>query len=274
VPTGGRLALDAESVTWSDQRGYAGAFEGCELVPTEGLVGGLRVVKDAGEVARMRAAAAIADEALAAVLPRLSAGDTEARVALAFDTTIRELGADGPAFDTIVASGGNGARPHHEPGERAIRRGDLVIIDCGATVDGYRSDMTRTFSIGEPDESAAAMVELVTRAQAAGLAAVAPGRAAVTIDEACRAVIAEAGRGEEFLHGAGHGVGLDIHESPWAVPGSEDDLDEGMVVTVEPGVYRSGLGGVRIEDTVLVTPAGAEPLTWHPKEPFVLPAPA
>ncbi len=178
------------------------------------------------------------------------------------------MGADGPGYDTIVASGPNSSRPHHAAGGRRIERGDLVIIDVGAAVDGYRSDMTRTFVIGEPDAEQAEMSRLTTEAQAVGVAAV---RATVTgdeVDAAAREVIAAAGRADQFVHGVGHGLGLEIHEVPFLL-GSKVALRAGQVVTVEPGVYRPGFGGVRVEDTVVVTADGCRTLTHHPKD-FIL----
>ncbi len=270
VATHSRLALQAEHVTWAQQRRWLETLDGVELVATEGVVARPRMVKDAAEVARMRAAAAVADRALAEVVDRLGEGVTEVELARTFEAAVLRLGGDGLAFDTIVASGPNAARPHHEPGPRAVAAGDLVIVDCGATVDGYRSDMTRTFAVGHLDDAGAAMVDAVRGAQAAGVAAVRPGLAGADLDAVCRDHLDGLGLADEYLHGTGHGVGLDIHEGPWATSGSTDVLAEGMVVTVEPGVYRSGIGGVRIEDTVLVTAGGAEALTGAPKQPVVL----
>lgn len=264
---GGRLGLQAEHVTWAELRRFEGLFAGVELVATTELVEGLRRVKDAGEVDRIAAAAAIADEALRLVRPRLLERPTEAEVALELDTTVRRLGADGSAFETIVAAGPNGARPHARPGSRRVEGGDLVVIDFGAAVDGYRSDMTRTLTVGEVGATEARMLEVVLAAQAAGVAAVGPGVACRDVDRAARAVIAEAGWAEAFLHGTGHGVGLDIHEAPRVGETSEAVLSVGEVVTVEPGVYLPDHGGVRIEDTVVVTADGCRVLTTTPKTP-------
>ncbi|MDP9072541.1 MAG: aminopeptidase P family protein, partial [Actinomycetota bacterium] len=268
--TGGvrRLGLEAASVTWARQRDFASAwFPHAELVPTEGLVEGLRRVKDEGEIARMAEAARLADEALAAVRPRLAEGITEAELALALDVEMRRSGADGSAFETIVASGPNAARPHARPSARPIGEGELVVVDFGAVVDGYRSDMTRTLCRGRPASSTLArMVEVVSESQRAGVRAVAAGRAAADVDRACRAVVADAGWGEAFVHSTGHGVGLDIHEAPALAATSGDTLAAGHVVTVEPGVYLPAQGGVRIEDTVVVTDDGCVPLTNAPKE--------
>jgi Xaa-Pro aminopeptidase len=265
----GRIGLEADHVSWNDQRRYADAwFPGATLVPTSGLVETLRGTKDDGEVARIEAACAIADAALADVAPGLSDGPTEAAFARALDDRMRDLGADDISFETIVASGPNGSRPHHTPEDRTIEHGDLVVIDFGALVDGYHSDMTRTIAVGGlealgPEQRR--MVAVVAEAQAAGVAAVAPGVPTRAVDEACRAVIDAAGWGDAFVHGTGHGVGLDIHEDPRVSSTADDTLAPGHVVTVEPGVYLPGLGGVRIEDTVVVTAAGGRTLTHAPK---------
>jgi len=261
-----RLGLEADHVTWAQQQKYAGEwFPDAELVATERLVEDLRLVKDAGEVARIRAACATADAALAAVRHRLVEGPTEEEFALELDTEIRRLGAEGNSFETIVASGPNGAKPHARPGPRRIAEGDLVVLDFGALVDGYCSDMTRTFAIGEVDAVQQRMLDVVGASQAAGVAAVTAGVDAKVVDDATRAVIDEAGWGDAFLHSTGHGVGLEIHEDPRVAQTSEATLRPGYVVTVEPGVYLPEHGGVRIEDTVVVTDQGCEVLTGAPK---------
>jgi Xaa-Pro aminopeptidase len=242
-----------------------------ELVPTEGLVEQLRQTKDDGELDRMAVAASIADEALEEVLGMLSDSTSEEQVALALDTAMRRLGAEDRAFDTIVASGPNAAKPHHRPSQREIRPGDWVVIDFGATFEGYRSDMTRTFEVSRPGESddLSRVYAVVAESQSAGVAAVKAGIEAGEIDRKCRDVISEAGLAERFEHGTGHGVGLDIHEAPTVSEGSGTVLATGFVVTVEPGVYLPGVGGVRIEDTVVVTDEGCRILTGFPKDPVV-----
>ena len=180
---------------------------------------------------------------------------------------MRLLGAEDRAFETIVASGPNSAKPHARPGDRRLRPGDPVVVDFGATYDGYRSDMTRTFSLGgEPSGELAPVFAVVAASQSAGVEAVAPGVSAGDVDAVCRQVIAAAGWAERFEHGTGHGVGLDIHEGPSVGAGSTAILEPGTVVTVEPGVYLPDVGGVRIEDTLVVTPTGRRPLTRFPKE--------
>ncbi|HEX8582614.1 MAG TPA: Xaa-Pro peptidase family protein [Acidimicrobiales bacterium] len=263
-----RLGLEAGHVTWAQQRAMAAEwFADAELVPTEGVVEDLRLVKDDGEVARIAEAARIADAALAAVRGRLLDGPTEEELGLELDTEMRHLGADGVSFETIVAAGPNGAKPHARPSGRRIADGDLVVLDFGALVDGYHSDMTRTFTVGDVGGTAARMLEVVAASQAAGVAAVRAGAAAADVDGACREVIAEAGWADAFLHGTGHGVGLDIHEAPRVSGASAATLAAGHVVTVEPGVYLPEVGGVRIEDTVAVTADGCRTLTLAPKSP-------
>jgi Xaa-Pro aminopeptidase len=262
------LGLEAGNISWARQRALATEwFPGIEMVPTEGLVESLRRVKDDAEISRLTAAAQLADTALAAVRPLLADGPTEAEFGRRLDFTMRELGAAGPSFETIVASGPNASMPHHRPSERRIGRHETVVLDFGALYDGYCSDMTRTVWVDDllhPELKRA--VDVVFEAQAAGVAAVRAGVDAAAVDAACREVIAGAGWGDRFLHGTGHGVGLDIHEAPSVSAASPDRLEAGHVVTVEPGVYLPGLGGVRIEDTVLVTADGCRCLTATPKD--------
>lgn len=262
----GRIGLEAHAVSWAQQRAYASEwFDGAELVPTEGLVEAHRLVKDPGEVARIEAAAAVADAALARVRHRLAERPTEADFALELDTEMRRLGASGPSFDTICAAGPNGAKPHHRPSTRPIAEGDLVVLDFGAIVDGYCSDMTRTIAVGEPTPTQLRMLDVVGESQQAGVDAVAAGVEAKEIDRASRDVIDEAGWGDMFVHSTGHGVGLEVHEDPRVAKTSAATLAAGAIVTVEPGVYLPDDGGVRIEDSVLVTATGCRPLTLAPK---------
>ena len=265
-----RLGLEAHAISWATARAMESTHLPFvkELVPTEGLVEGLRVVKDDGEVARIEAAASVATDALCQVGGLMLERVTEADLGLEIDTAIRRLGADGTSFDTIVGSGPNGAKPHHRAAgsARRIEEGDLVVIDYGALVDGYCSDMTRTFCIGRPDATQRRMLDVVAVSQQAGVDAVRAGVKGAAVDDACRTVIRDAGWADAFSHGTGHGVGLEIHEDPrvsWAADGT---LAAGHVVTVEPGVYLPEHGGVRIEDTVLVLDDGCRPLTHAPKD--------
>jgi Xaa-Pro aminopeptidase len=263
-----RLGLEAGHVTWARQRAFAGEwFPEVEIVPTTALVEDLRRVKEPAELEAMARAATVADEALARVRPLLLERPTEAEFGLALDSEMRRLGATGPSFETIVASGPNAAKPHARPTTRRIQAGELVVLDFGALVGGYCSDMTRTVCIGEPATPVLRrMVDVVAEAQRAGVAAVRAGATGVAVDAACREVIADAGWSEAFVHSTGHGVGLDIHEGPWVGPTSSDTLAPGHVVTVEPGIYLPEHGGVRIEDTVVVTDDGCYPLTHTPKD--------
>lgn len=265
APADAPVGLEADSVTWSAQRRYAEVFAGRELVATSRLVEDLRIRKDAGELDRMARAAAIADAALAEVRPMLGEEPTEREFGLALDTAIRRLGASGNSFETIVASGPNGALPHARPTDRRIVDGDLVVLDFGAVVDGYCSDMTRTIAVGDLTDQQERMVHAVAAAQQAGVDAVRAGVAARDVDRACRDVLEAAGLAEHFTHGTGHGVGLDIHEAPRVAATSDATLAPGFVVTVEPGVYLAPHGGVRIEDTVVVTSDGCTVLTTSPK---------
>jgi len=261
-----RVGLEADHVTWDAQRRWAAALPS-EPVATVGLVLGLRAVKDDGEVARLEHAAAIADEALAAVRPMLRERPTEREVARALESEMLDRGAQGPSFETIVASGPNGARPHARPGDRTIVDGDLVVIDFGALYDGYHSDMTRTFAVGEPSRVQQRMLDVVGAAQAAGVEAIRAGVPCVAVDRACRDVVDEAGWADAFVHGTGHGIGLVIHEEPRLGPESTSLLAPGHCVTVEPGVYLPEHGGVRVEDSVVVTATGCRPLTASPYDP-------
>jgi Xaa-Pro aminopeptidase len=261
-----RIGLEASHVSWATARRYADEwFADAEVVPTDGLVEALREVKDDGEVARIEAACAVADAALAAVRHRLADGPTEREFGLELDTEMRKLGASGVSFETIVASGPNGAMPHHRPGNRRIVEGDLVVLDFGALVDGYHSDMTRTLAVGEPGRTQQRMLDAVAESQAAGVQAVAAGVEASAVDDACRSVLKRHRLAKAFVHGTGHGVGLDIHEDPRVGRTSAATLAAGNVVTVEPGVYLPAHGGVRIEDTVVVTAGGCRALTQAPK---------
>jgi len=264
------VALEADHVSWQQQQLIADDWLAAQtLVPTVGLLDGLRSRKDAAEVARIQAAGRVVDAALASVQATLRDGLTEREFAQGLDAAIRASGADDLGFDTIVASGPNGAIPHHSPGDRRIEAGDLVIVDVGAMIDGYRSDMTRTFCVGEMTSEQRRHYDVVVEAQQAGVDAMIDGAGTAEVDAAARAVIDAAGWADSFTHGTGHGIGLDIHELPRVARGVPDVYELGTVATVEPGVYLRGVAGVRIEDTCVVTPDGAERLTGFPKIPEV-----
>ncbi len=265
----GRLGFDDASLTVARHTHLRELLpDAWELVPCAGAVERLRAVKDEEEIARIRAASELADEALRHILERGLAGLTERDVAIDLELEMRRLGAEGPSFSSIVASGAHGALPHAEPRNEKIPRDVLVTIDWGALHEGYCSDCTRTYATGEHISTRAREIyELVLSAQTQGLAAVRAGPSGVELDAVARTVIEDAGYGEQFGHGLGHGVGLEIHEGPrLSRTAGDDPLLAGNIVTVEPGVYLPGECGVRIEDLAVVRADGHEVLTGLPKE--------
>jgi Xaa-Pro aminopeptidase len=271
IGIGGSVGGEAASLTHARWTALASELP---LTPADGIVEDARRIKDVGEIARIAEACRCADAALAAVLPTIGDGVTEAEVRMELEYRMRREGADGPSYDTIVASGPqHAARPHHESGDRRILEGDTVVIDVGALVDGYHSDMTRSFVIGPPTAQQLEVYDLLLMVQLAGIDAVRAGAPARAVDAACRNLIAEAGYAEWFLHSTGHGVGLQIHEDPFESPTSTLELRSGDVVTVEPGLYRVGFGGYRIEDLLEVTDTGCRTLTASPKDAPCLPSP-
>jgi Xaa-Pro aminopeptidase len=268
-PAGARLGFDDAALTVKQHARLAELLGAAwELVPAAGLVEGLRECKDAAELRRIRAAAELADTALREALESGLAGRSEREVAIELELRMRRLGASGPSFPSIVAAGAHSALPHAEARDVAIPRDTLVTIDWGALHEGYCSDCTRTYATGEhvPAEDRA-IYELVLRAQRAGVAAVRPGPNGREVDAVARAVIEDAGHGEHFGHGLGHGVGLEVHEAPrLSRTAAEQPLRAGQVVTVEPGVYVPGRVGVRIEDLLAVTAEGNEVLSSLPTE--------
>jgi Xaa-Pro aminopeptidase len=242
----------------------AAAGDDVDLVPAGDLVEGFRAVKEPEEIERIAAAAALADDVYRWATERGLIGKTERELARACEARIRELGAE-PSFPPIVAGSANGALPHAEPEEREIAAGELVVFDMGALLDGYCSDCTRTFATGEIDDEAREVYELVRHAQEAALGAVRPEASGKEVDAVPREIISTAGHGDHFGHGTGHGVGLEVHEGPRLSTTSDDELAEGNVVTVEPGVYLPGRLGVRIEDLVVVTADGVRNLSGLPK---------
>ena len=260
----GRIAFEAGDLTYERyERLTAG---GAELVPRHGLVEGLRAVKDEAELAAIRRAAAIVSEAFERLAAEPFVGRSERELAWRMVEILHELGAEEVAFPVTVAAGESGASPHAVAGDSRVEEGQAVVIDAGCRAGGYCSDCTRTFATGPLPPELDQAYRLVLRAQAAGLAAVMPGAEGVVADRAARDVIDEAGLGERFGHGLGHGVGLEVHEEPSMHPEYPSRLAAGNVVTVEPGVYLPGLGGIRIEDMVLVREEGPEVLTSFTKE--------
>jgi Xaa-Pro aminopeptidase len=264
-----RVGFEAAGVTFATYEQLRKAGE-AELVPVSDEVERLRQTKDPEELELIGRAQEATDEAFDRVLAKLVEGVTEREVAFELEQSMRVAGADRTGFDTIVAFGENSAEPHHGPTERPLSRGDVVKMDYGCVVEGYHSDMTRTVAFDEPDPRLREIHDVVRRAQEAGIAAVRAGVRGGDADEAARSVIREAGYAERFGHSLGHGVGLEVHEGPGLRAGSDEDVPEGAVVTVEPGVYVPGLGGVRIEDMVVVTADGCRPMPRSPRELVVL----
>jgi len=258
-----RVAIEADSVTVAADAALREAVPDVDLVASTGLVERLREVKDSGEVDAIAAACAVGDAALAQLVAAgaIAPGRTEREVARDLEWAMYAHGAAAIAFETIVAAGANSAVPHHRPTDAPLAEGDFVKIDFGAVVDGYHSDMTRTFVLSHAQPWQREIYELVARAAHAGREAARAGVAAADVDAAARAVIADAGHGEDFVHGLGHGVGLQIHEAPSVGATAAGTLLDGAVVTVEPGVYLPGRGGVRIEDTVVVSDGPCRILT-------------
>jgi Xaa-Pro aminopeptidase len=267
-----RLGFEADHATFADVQEWMAAVPEAEWVPIRGLVLELRAVKDANELDALRQAIRLTDEALAAGLAQARPGMTERELAWLIESTMRTHGAPALAFDIIVASGPNGARPHARATDAVLPAGQPIVIDMGAKVGGYCGDLTRTVCLGRPDDPDRfwEVYNAVLRAQQAAEAAVRPGLTGKEIDAVARDLIAEAGFGEFFGHGLGHGVGLAVHELPRFSRFFTAPLVAGNVVTVEPGIYLPGWGGVRIEDVVLVTENGVEVLTEAPKDPIVI----
>jgi len=263
-----RLGFESAGVTYRQWERLGETLDGVELVPVDGSVEALRRRKDDDEIAWIGAAQGCADTAFEEVIAGggLRDGITERELALELELAMRRAGADDMAFGTIAAFGENAAEPHHHPTDRPLRSGEVVKVDFGALAAGYHSDMTRTVAFGDPDPRLCEIRDVVAAAQAAGIAAVRPGASVADVDAAARSVIGDAGYGASFPHGLGHGVGLEIHEAPFLGKDLEGMLEPGMVVTIEPGVYIPGLGGVRIEDMVEVTADGGRPIPRSSKE--------
>jgi Xaa-Pro aminopeptidase len=260
----GRVGFEADAVSYASWETLSAG--GLDLVPRRGLVEALRAVKDETELDAIRRAGEITSEAYERFAEERFVGRTERDLAWRLDELFHELGADAPAFETIVASGPNGAKPHARPTERVVEAGETVVIDAGALVEGYCADCTRTFATGPlPDELMSAYT-VCLEGQLAGLEAAQAGATGIDADAAARNKIEAAGLGERFGHGLGHGVGLEVHEAPRLSRESTDTLAAGNVVTVEPGVYLEGLGGIRIEDLVIVAEAEPEVLTSSTKD--------
>ena len=260
-----RVGIEADHLTVAAYDDLRAHWPDAMLMPLRGLVQALRVVKTPDEVAQIRAAQALADRVYAEVRPLIRAGVTELSVAGEIESRLRQAGAES-AFEIIVASGERGALPHGRATEKVIQDGELVTIDMGARLNGYHSDMTRTLAIGRPGDEMRRVYNAVLEAEEAAVAAVKPGARAADLDKLARDILTRHGLGEAFAHSLGHGVGLQIHEGPGLRGTSEDVLEAGMLVTIEPGAYLPGVGGVRIEDLLLVTESGHEVLSRAQKE--------
>lgn len=262
-----RLALESDKVSYSDWNAI-GSHIGAKanLLPTQGLVEALRAVKSPDEIEKIRRSVLLNSQALELTLPLLKAGMTELEVAAELDYRMRRLGAEGTAFETIVACGRRSAFPHARPTSERLKLNRLLLIDMGASLQGYASDMTRVVHLGKPGRKVRALYDMVLEAQLAAIAAVRPGATCAEVDSAARESLRRHHHDQYFTHSTGHGLGLEIHEGPRLGAKVESPLLPGMVVTIEPGVYLEEFGGIRIEDTVLVTESGVEVLTPTTKE--------
>ena len=264
------LAIEDNVVTVREMRAMEKSMPGMSFIPMEYRVEKLREVKEDDELSRIERACDITCQAFEYICGFIAPGRTEREVQLALDYKMLSLGAQGMAFDTIVAAGENGSLPHAVPGDRVIELGDMVTMDFGAKVDGYCADMTRTVAVGQPSEKMRKIYDIVLHAQETAQAAIAPGKVCRDIDAVARDIISQEGYGECFGHSLGHGVGIDIHEEPRVSARSETVLLPGHVITVEPGIYVPGLGGVRIENSCVVTETGVRALCSASKELRIL----
>lgn len=266
-----RIGFEGDYLTFDEYGLYGKHLPGVQLESATGVVEGLRVVKDPDEQETMERAAEIADQAWSQIQTMIKPGVTERNLALELEFAMKRLGAEGLAFSIIVASGVRSSLPHGVASDKVIERGDLVTFDFGAQFRGYCSDMTRTVAVGEISAKQREIYEIVLEAQQRGVAACRPGMTGRELDEVCRSYIAKKGYSDAFGHGTGHGVGLQIHEGPRVNARAENEvLKPGMMVTIEPGIYLPGWGGVRIEDMVLVTEGGCRSFSRSPRELMVL----
>ena len=261
-----RVAFEDRALSVADHAGITGSAGDTVLVPAGNAFHALRTVKDEQELAKIAEAARITDAAFVAATAGLASGITERELAWRIESAMHELGAKGPGFPIIVAAGPHGARPHHDPGDRLIQEGEPVVIDMGAMVGGYTADLTRTICLGDPPPAYVDRYNMVLRAQRRALSGIRAGMSGRVADQIARDELTVAGLGEQFVHGLGHGVGLLIHEFPSLGKSSEDVLERGHVITIEPGVYFEGWGGIRIEDLCAVTATGLDVLSAAPKE--------
>ncbi len=263
------VGLEAAAISHADASRIAETAPGLELIHADALLAGLRIVKETDEVDAISRAAAVGDAAFDHLLGWVEPGMTEHQVAWELEAWLRTHGAEALAFDPLVLAGPRAAMPHGRPSDAVIEPGNVLLLDFGAQVDGYRSDMTRTLIVGDVPDEVSELHQLVREAQRAAIAAVRPGVTGTDVDTAARDVIAAAGHGAAFTHGLGHGIGLETHEDPFLLR-FDEPLREGMVFSVEPGVYLPGVTGIRIEDLVVVEADGARLLSHAPTEPIVL----
>ncbi len=261
-----KLAIQSRYVTLAQRKALGRHVKGCRLVPIDDRLLEQRAVKDSDEIAAILRALKIQQEAFRLTVHQLHPGQTEQHVAAFLEYQMRLLGADGPSFPTIVAADANASLPHAVPGTRKIKKGGIVLIDWGARYRGYCSDLTRVVAIGKMPHKIRDIYQVVLDAQQAAIDAIRPGKSLGEIDAIARGIIASAGYGQYFGHSLGHGVGLDIHEQPTLSARSKGELRPGQIVTVEPGIYLPGVGGVRIEDDVLVTDRGGRVLSDLPSD--------
>ncbi|MCQ4085892.1 Xaa-Pro peptidase family protein [Saccharibacillus sp. JS10] len=266
-----KLGFEQEHVTFATYQSYKEALAGIELVPVSGLVEGLRLFKDEGELAIMREAAVLADRTFSYILPKIRPGVTERELDLQMEMFMRENGATSSSFDTIVASGERSALPHGVASSRVLQGNEFITFDFGALLNGYCSDLTRTVVLGEASDRHREVYGIVLEAQLNALDKIRPGMTGREADALTRDIISSYGYGEQYGHSTGHGLGMEVHESPRLSKLSDDILKPGMVVTVEPGIYIPGFGGVRIEDDIVITETGIEIITSSKKELTLLP---
>ncbi len=263
---GATVGFEADHLSVSKHNQATKKLKGIELIATESLIENERMIKDDEEIRKIEKACSITDGVFERIIGQIKPKVLERSVAFMIEDLIREGGGDGPAFDVIVASGPNSARPHASAGERSIAKGDFIKLDFGTALNGYSSDMTRMVHVGKVDDEKKALYEIVRRAQEAALSGIKPAMTTKAADGIARDIIMEAGFDEEFAHGLGHGIGLEIHEKPTLSPKDEASLKEGMVFTVEPGLYFEGRFGIRIEDTVVLEEDGPRRLTLSERE--------
>lgn len=266
-----KLGFEQEHVTFATYQSYKEALAGVELVPVSGLVEGLRIFKDEGELAIMREAAVLADRTFSHILTKIRPGVTERELDLQMEMFMRENGATSSSFDTIVASGERSALPHGVASSRVLQGNEFITFDFGALLNGYCSDVTRTVVLGEASDRHREVYGIVLEAQLNALDKIRPGMTGREADALTRDIISSCGYGDNYGHSTGHGLGMEVHESPRLSKLSDDILKPGMVVTVEPGIYIPGFGGVRIEDDIVITETGIEIITSSTKELTLLP---